>query len=185
MTSQHSDDAPAFTSKDKAVRREATDGGQASVSGVAVTIDRPRHELFAYYRDFANLARFMENVQSIDVIDDKRSHWKVHGPTGSYEWNAVVTQEVDGELIAWKTEPGADVESSGSVRFADANPGRGTVVTATIGYTPPGGIVGKLVAKVTQKEPSIQARRDLRRFKQLMETGEIATSSPPNPQPKS
>ena len=88
------------------------------------------------------------------------------------------------QRIGWRAEE-ADVPNSGWVSFADAGPSRGTVVTAMIAYSPPAGIVGKLVAKVTQQEPAIQARRDLRRFKQLMETGEIATTTPPNREPKS
>ncbi len=178
------DDAPAFTAKDKAERSEAAPHGESSVSGVAVTINRPARELYAYWRDFANLATFMLNIEAIDVIDRERSHWVVKGPNGPYEWDAVVTEDVEGERIGWKAE-NADVANSGRVSFTEAAPGRGTVVTAVIAYDPPGGIVGKLVAKVTQQEPAIQARRDLRRFKQLMETGEIATTTPPNRKPKS
>ncbi len=178
------DDAPAFTSKDKSERAEAAPNGESSVSGVAVTINRPRHELYAYWRDFANLATFMHNIRSIDVLDRNRSHWTVAGPNGDYEWDAVVTEDVDGERIGWKAE-NSDVANSRLVSFADAAPGRGTVVTAVIAYSPPAGIVGQVIAKVTQKEPAIEARRDLRRFKQLMETGEIATTTPPNREPKS
>lgn len=178
------DDAPAFTAKDKAERHEAATNGESSVGGVAVTINRPRHELYAYWRDFGNLATFMQNVEAIDVLDRDRSHWKVAGPNGTYEWDALVTEDIDGERIAW-TAKDTDVPNSGWVSFSDAAPGRGTVVTAVIAYDPPAGIVGKLVAKVTQKEPQIQARRDLRRFKQLMETGEFATTTPPNRAPKS
>lgn len=178
------DDAPAFTSKDSDERGCAAPNGESSVSGVAVTINRPASELYAYWRDFANLATFMLNVERIEVRDRERSHWTVAGPNGSYEWDAIVTEGVAGERIGWKAEHG-DVPNSGWVSFAEAGPGRGTVVTAMIAYSPPAGIVGKLVAKVTQKEPAIQSRRDLRRFKQLMETGEIATTTPPNREPKS
>ena len=89
-------------------------------------------------------------------------------------WDARVTQEEKDRFIAWTSEPGADVPNSGRVEFRDAGE-RGTVVTATIAYDPPGGVIGKVIAKLFQREPAIQARRDLRRFKQLMETGEIAT----------
>ncbi|MEP9401228.1 SRPBCC family protein [Sphingomonas sp. VNH70] len=178
------DDAPAFTSKDRGERGEAAPNGESSVSGVAVTINRSRHELYAYWRDFGNLATFMLNIERIDVLDRSRSHWVVNGPNGAYEWDAVVTEDVEGERIGWKAE-NADVANSGWVSFTEAAPGRGTVVTAAIAYDPPAGILGKLVAKVTQAEPAIQARRDLRRFKQLMETGEIATTTPPNRAPKS
>ena len=119
----------------------------------------------------------MENVERIDVLDAARSHWVVKAPGGrTVEWDARITEEREGEVIAWTTEEGADVANSGRIEFRDAG-ARGTVVVATIAYDPPGGTIGKIVAKLFQREPAIQARRDLRRFKQLMETGEIATSS--------
>ena len=147
------------------------------LSRVQLTINRPRDELFAYWRDFSNLATFMENVERIDLLDSKRSHWVVKAPGGrTVEWDAEVTEESEGKLIAWASQEGADVPNSGRVEFRDAG-ARGTVVTATILYDPPAGTIGKLVAKLFQREPAIQARRDLRRFKQLMETGEIATNA--------
>ena len=176
------DDAPLSASKHTAAAIDAASNsilekrGDAIV-GRAVTINRPRAELFAYFRDFTNLATFMENVERIDVHDAKRSHWVVRAPAGkTVEWDSVVTEESENEYIAWASEPGADIANSGRVDFRDAG-ARGTVVTATLNYAPPGGIVGKLIAKLFQREPAIQARRDLRRFKQLMETGEVATAA--------
>ena len=178
MTDQR-DDAPASTSKRGDAAETTTAGlieGQGySVVGRSVTINRPVSELYAFFRDFKNLPRFMENVVSIDVRDDKLSHWVVKAPAGAtVAWDARVTQEETDRFIAWTSEPGADVPNSGRVEFRDAGE-RGTVVTATIAYDPPGGVIGKVIAKLFQREPAIQARRDLRRFKQLMETGEIAT----------
>ena len=180
-TTDISDDAPLTTSKRSGAVHDATatipDGKGDSMVGRAVTINRPVAELYAYWRDFANLASFMDNVVSITPLDGKRSHWVVKAPAGkTVEWDAVVTEERENALIAWTSEDGADVPNSGRIEFRDAG-ARGTVVTATILYDPPAGIVGKLIAKMFQREPAIQARRDLRRFKQLMETGEIATSS--------
>ena len=175
------DDAPLAASKrDDAVERQTAalpDGKGDSIVARTVTINRPAAELFAYWRDFANLATFMENVVSIDAIDDKRSHWTVRAPAGrTVDWTARVTDEAPDRFIAWTSEDDADVANSGRVDFRDAGV-RGTIVTATIAYDPPGGVVGKVIAKLFQREPAIQARRDLRRFKQLMETGEIATGS--------
>lgn len=175
------DDAPLAASKRKEAAHDATEslieGKGGSIVGRSVTINRPVGELFGYFRDFANLATFMENVESVSAIDPKRSHWVVKAPGGrTVEWDAVVTEEQEDGFIAWASEPGADVANSGRVEFRDAG-ARGTVVTATILYDPPGGAIGKLIAKMFQREPAIQARRDLRRFKQLMETGEIATAS--------
>jgi uncharacterized membrane protein len=175
----HGDDAPPSSwKKGDAIGAMARGGMKGdSIVGRTVTINRPVADVFAYFRDFKNLPAFMENVERIDVHDATRSHWVVKAPAGrTVEWDATVTDEARDSFIAWTSEPGADVANSGRVEFQDAG-ARGTVVTATILYDPPGGIVGKIVAKMFQREPAIQARRDLRRFKQLMETGEIATSA--------
>ncbi|MES2443915.1 MAG: SRPBCC family protein [Pseudomonadota bacterium] len=175
------DDAPLTASKRSDAIDQATDelvepkGG--TLIGRAVTINKPRAELFAFWRDLGNLATFMENIERIDVIDSKRSHWVVKAPAGkTVEWDSVITEERDGEFIAWASEEGADISHSGRIDFRDAG-ARGTVVTSTILYDPPAGMMGKLVAKLFQREPKIQSQRDLRRFKQLMETGEIATAA--------
>ncbi|KQM62668.1 MULTISPECIES: SRPBCC family protein [unclassified Sphingomonas] len=173
------DDAPASARKEGDVDA-LMDIKQAKGKDIvarAVTINRPANELFAYFRDFSNLPAFMENVERIDVLDAERSHWVVKAPAGrTVEWDATITEEVDGRFVAWTSEPGADIANSGCVTFKDAG-ARGTVVTATILYDPSGGLIGKIVAKMFQREPAIQARRDLRRFKQLMETGEVATAA--------
>lgn len=182
MTAElQTDDAPLASSKQdgaaSALRETLGEGRGSVITARAVTINRPVGEVFAYFRDFANLPTFMENVVRIDVIDAVRSHWVVRAPAGrTVEWDATVTDEAENAVIAWASDPGADVANSGRVEFRDAG-ARGTVVTATILYDPPGGVVGKLIAKMFQREPAIQARRDLRRFKQLMETGEIATGA--------
>ncbi|KQU45140.1 cyclase [Sphingomonas sp. Leaf339] len=178
-TKTHGDDAPPSTWKhgDPLAASDIPEREGDSIVGRAVTINRPLAEVFSYFRDFTNLPTFMENVVRIDVIDATRSHWVVSAPAGkTVEWDAVITDEEADRVIAWRSEPGADVVNSGRVEFRDAG-ARGTVVTATIAYDPPAGMVGKLIAKMFQREPAIQARRDLRRFKQLMETGEIATAA--------
>jgi uncharacterized membrane protein len=176
-----SDDAPLTTSKSSAARERAVQAfpetsGEALV-GRTVTINRPRSELYAYWRDFSRLPTFMDNVERVDTLSPTLSHWVVKAPAGkTVEWDAVITEEQEDELIAWSSSEDADVPNSGRIEFRDAGD-RGTIVTVTIVYDPPAGIVGKLIAKMFQSEPAIQARRDLRRFKQLMETGEVATSS--------
>jgi len=181
------DDAPLSTSKRQSTAVDAAtealidkpaQGDADTLIGRTVTINRPRAELFAYWRDFANLATFMENVERIEMLDGNRSHWVVKAPAGkTVEWVSTITEERDGAFITWASEAGADVPNSGRVDFRDAQAGRGTIVTATILYDPPAGAIGRLVARMFQREPAIQARRDLRRFKQLMETGEIATGA--------
>ena len=175
------DDAPPTTSKSQEVRDAGTHDlieakGDALI-GRTVTINRPPAELYAYWRDFSKLPSFMDNVERIDILSDTTSHWVVKAPAGkTVEWDAVITEEKAGELIAWTSAEGADVPNSGRIEFRDAGE-RGTVVTATIAYDAPVGVIGKVIAKLFQREPAIQARRDLRRFKQLMETGEVATAA--------
>nr|WP_315380885.1 SRPBCC family protein [uncultured Sphingomonas sp.] len=176
------DDAPLSTAnKERQAIDEATDGlivqrGDKLVAR-AVTINRPRVELYAFWRDFSNLPPILDNVVRIDVLDRERSHWVVKAPGGStVEWDARITEDREGELIAWASEEGADIPNSGRIEFRDAGQ-RGTVVVATINYDQPFGTLGRVLSRIFQREPKMQAQRDLRRFKQLMETGEIATSS--------
>lgn len=181
------DDGPLSTSKHEAEAADAAterlidppaDGDADTLIGRSVTINRPRSELYAYWRDFTHLPTFMENVETVELLDDRRSRWVVKAPAGkTVEWVAEITEEEESSFIAWASQEGADVPNSGRVDFRDAQGNRGTIVTATILYDPPGGTLGKIVAKLFQREPAIQARRDLRRFKQLMETGEIATGA--------
>lgn len=163
------DDAPITASK--------TIKPDAALSAESVTIGRSPDELFSFWRDVTNLAAFMENIEAIKKIDDKRSRWTVKAPGDqSVSWESVITHEEPGRSISWQSVEGADVDNKGRVEFIDAGQ-RGTVVRAVIAYDPPAGAVGKLVAKLFQREPRIQSRRDLRRLKQLMEAGEIATGA--------
>lgn len=177
MTNPEPMDAPATTARDADIRGQEAGRDESKVSAAVVTINRPADELYAFWRDFSNLPRVMENIESIVTHDAGRSHWVVKAPGGrTVEWDAIVTEDVDGRAIGWQSADGSDVRSSGRVEFAPVE-GRGTVVRAVIAYDPPGGAIAQLLAKLVQREPAIQARRDLRRFKQYMETGEISTSA--------
>ena len=172
-------DARAFP--DAGPETEAND----TIVGRTVTINRPREELYRFWRNFENLPRFMFHIERIEVFDNGRSHWVVKAPAGKQvEWDSVITEDRPNELIAWSTTDDAGVKNSGRIEFRDAPAGRGTEVAATIIYDPPAGSVGKAIAKLFQREPKVQTRQDLRRFKQLMETGEIATSQPPDAAPR-
>jgi uncharacterized membrane protein len=172
---------PAVLRRDLGVEAEKSD----ELVGRTVSINRPRTQLYAFWRDFRNLPLFMENIQSVTVSDDHRSHWTVRAPANqTVEWDAVITADEPNSAIAWTSAEGASVRNSGRIEFRDSSNGRGTVVTATIVYDPPAGALGKVIAKLFQREPNIQARRDLRRFKQLMETGEVATAQPPDAAPR-
>lgn len=151
----------------------------------AVTIGKPPREVYDYFRDFSHLPQFMENVERIEVIDDRRSHWVVKAPRGAdVEWDSTITEDVPGERIAWESEPGADIRNTGSVEFREAPGDRGTEVHATILFEPPGGKLGRAVAALFLKDPAIQLRQDLRRFAMIMETGEVATSKAPAASPR-
>lgn len=181
------DDAPASTSKNPnpAAAALADSFDDDTVVERTVTINRPRQELYAFWRDFRNLPLFMENIASVTIIDDRRSHWVVRAPADTtVEWDSVITEEIPGELIEWRSNDEASVPNTGRIEFRDSTNGRGTLVSATIAYDAPLGAVGKTIAKLFQKEPKIQARHELRRFKQLMETGEVATSQPPFAAPR-
>lgn len=174
-------DAPATTARTSAGQSQAVDKDEGAIVGRTVTINKPRQEVYDFWRDFSNLATVMENVERIDVIDKTRSHWVVKAPGGRMvEWDALVTKDEPGRLIAWESAEGADIVNAGRVEFLDAAPGRGTMVRATITYDPPGGVVGEWIAKLLQREPNVQARGDLRRFKQFMETGEVTSSASPS-----
>ena len=164
------DDAPARSAKGSARR------GRRAVVGRVVTINRPRSELYAYWRDFSNLAGFMEAVESVRAEGQDRHVWTMQVPGGTATLRTAITEEREGELIAWASVEGSDIETTGRVTFTDAPGERGTRVDAEIAYVPPGGEAGRLLAKLLQREPAIQARRELKRFKMLMETGEIATA---------
>ena len=184
-SSQHDaqqDDAPIATAKQSGAA-QGVGAGLADAKGDAlaaktVTINRPRQEIYDFWRDVSNLPRVMDNVVSVERLDERRSRWTVKAPAGgTVEWTSTITEDRPGESIAWASEEGADVPNSGRIEFRDAPGGRGSWVSATILYDPPAGIIGKVIAKMFQREPAIQARRDLRRLKQLMETGEIATAA--------
>ncbi len=119
----------------------------------------------------------MVNVISVQVTDDRHSHWVVPAPGGTtVEWNAEITDDQPNELIAWQTLEGSQVRHTGSVRFLPGPGGRGTVVTVNLHYQPPGGSIGATVASLMGKDPGQQVQEDLRRFKQVMETGEVVLS---------
>lgn len=144
----------------------------------AITVNRSREDVYQAWRDFRNLPRFMENLESVEITGDNRSHWVAQAPAGaSVEWDAIIVDDQPNERISWRSLPGSQVENAGSVRFADAPGERGTEIHVEIRYTPPAGKLGALVAKIFGKDAGQQTASDLRRFKQVMETGEIARSA--------
>jgi uncharacterized membrane protein len=152
--------------------------GQGTKVEQSITIDRPVWEVFQFWRNFENLPRFMDHLESVTVVDEDRSHWVAKAPAGTrVEWDAVIHNEIENELIAWRSLPGADVNNAGSVHFASHEQGNGTTVTVVLSYEPPAGKLGEAVAKLFGEEPSNQVADDLRRLKQVMEAAEPAAAS--------
>ncbi|HWI14268.1 MAG TPA: SRPBCC family protein, partial [Burkholderiales bacterium] len=120
---------------------------------------------------------FMHHLESVQVLDEQRSHWIAKGPAGKrVEWDAEITAERPGEMIAWRSMEGADVYNAGTVEFEARPAGRGTIVRVELEYRPPGGIAGTAFAMLFNRSPEQQIYDDLRRFKQIMEIGEIVRS---------
>ena len=142
----------------------------------SIAINRAPAELYAFWRDFTNLPRFMNNLKSVTDRGNGRSHWVAKGiKGGAVEWDAEIYNERQNELIAWRSLENADVVKAGSVRFEPGTKGHGTYVRVTVNYNPPAGKLGKTILQLLGSEPKQMIKEDLRRFKQLMETGEIAT----------
>ena len=157
---------------------EATGLNQSIRVEKSVTIaNKSPEELYRFWHNFENLPTFMKHLKSVTVIDEKRSHWVATAPLdASVEWDAEIINDQENQLIAWTSVSGAEVDNSGFVRFKPISQGRGTEVKVVIEYNPPGGAVTAAIAKLFGEEPEQQMGDDLRRFKMLMEAGEIATT---------
>lgn len=143
----------------------------------SITVKRPREEVYDFWRDLENLPRFMIHLRSVRMIDQRRSHWIAEGPAGKVvEWDAEIVDDRPGELIAWRSGDGTAVRNSGALRFSDAPGGRGTEVRVELHYEPPAGAAGAAFARLLGEHPEQQVRDDLRRFKQVLETGEVVRS---------
>lgn len=141
-----------------------------------VTVNRPVSELYSFWRNLENLPELMSHLKSVEVKDDRHSHWVANAPLDQkVEWDAVIVKEEPNHLIAWSSVEGAEIENSGFVRFQPATGDRGTEVKVVMEYKPPGGTLGAAIAKLFGEEPEQQIGNALNRFKQLMEAGEIAT----------
>jgi len=143
----------------------------------AVTVDQPRETVYRFWRSLEKLPLFMKHLESVIETDATHSRWTSNGPAGKkMVWDAEIHNEIEKELIAWRSLAGADVDNAGSVTFKDAPGGRGTEIRVLLQYNPPGGVAGAYFAKLFGEEPSQQIEADLGRLKQYLETGEIATT---------
>jgi uncharacterized membrane protein len=143
----------------------------------ALTIRQPVEVVYGFWRDFANLPSFMNHLASVEVTGNGRSHWTANAPAGrTVEWDAELVADKPNERIAWRSLEGSQVPNSGAVWFTPAPGGRGTEVRVELTYDPPGGALGKVVAKLFGEEPQQQVTDDLRRLKQVLETGQVVLS---------
>lgn len=141
----------------------------------SVAIDRTPQELYGMWRDLKNLPLFMSNLESVKELDSRRSHWVARGLNGiRVKWDAEIYNEKPGELLAWRSLDG-DIANAGSVRFMPGPEGHGTYVQVTMNYSPPLGTAGDAIGHLFGADPARLIKEDLRRFKQIAETGEVAT----------
>lgn len=137
-----------------------------------IVLRRARGDVYRFWRDFENLPRFMEHLEAVTMLDERRSHWVAKGPAGSrVEWDAEIHNEIPNELIAWRTLGGSEVANAGSVHFTPTETGD-TEVRVVLRYDPPAGRIGAAIARLFGEDPSRQVAEDLRRLKQVVEMGE-------------
>lgn len=156
------------------------DGEKTTRVEASLTLDRPADEAYALWRDVTQAPRYMHRILSVDPLGGDRSRWMAEGVRGrTVEWISQITEDVPGRRIAWESLPGSDLPNRGSVEFtAGTRPGE-TVVRHVLEFDPPGGVVGQAIAGALQELPQEMVKNDLRRFKALLETGEIFDGSAP------
>jgi uncharacterized membrane protein len=154
--------------------RVALSGSRGMHVREAIRLEVPRAELYEFWRKLENLPRFMTHLRSVTDLGGGRSHWVAAGPAdAAVEWDAEIVNEVENELIGWRSLAGSDIATAGSVRFSTVRQGRSTQVSVHLQYAAPGGRAGRLLALVLGRDPAHMIREDLRRLKQLLEAGEI------------
>ena len=142
-----------------------------------ITVNKPAAEVYRFWRHLENHPRFMQHIESVVSTNGKRSHWVAKAPLPvPIEWDADIVAERENAMLSWRSLPGADVENAGTVRFRELPNGRGTEVRVRLEYAPPGGVVGVTVANLFKTLTEQQLKEDLRRFKQIIETGETPTA---------
>ena len=158
--------------------RAIDDSGDAIRVRKSVNVNQSPEACYRFWRDFGHFPQFMRHVDEIRMLDATRSHWKVRAPLGRHvEWTAELASDVPSQQLGWRTLPGAEIDHAGVVRFVPAVGDRGTTVEVDLSYRAPLGKAGSRIAKLFGEEPSQQIEDDLRRFKQLIETGEIPTTT--------
>ena len=167
----------AVTTLDVICAMQLSNGKQGIHASASCVVNRPLEEVYNFWRDFQNLPRFMRHLESVENIGEGRTRWKAKGPAGiDVEWEAMIVADVPGEVITWRSLENSDVDNAGAVRFEQAAGGRGTIVRVNFEYQPLAGVLGAAVARLFGEEPNQQLDDDLRRFKQVLEVGEVVVS---------
>jgi uncharacterized membrane protein len=167
----------AVTALDVICAMQLSNGNHGIHASASCVVNRPLEEVYHFWRDFQNLPRFMRHLESVTDIGEGRSRWKAKGPAGmDVEWEAMIVADVPGEVITWRSLENSDVDNAGAVRFEQAPGGRGTIVKVNFEYKPIAGVIGAGIAKLLGEEPNHQLDDDLRRFKQVLEVGEVVVS---------
>ena len=167
----------AVTALDVICARQLSNGTHGIHAKGTCIVNQSPEEVYAFWRNFQNLPRFMRHLESVTELGEGRSHWVAKGPAGmSVEWDATIVADVPGEVITWRSLENSDVDNAGAVRFERAPGNRGTIIKVNLEYNPIGGAIGSTVAKLFGEEPEQQLNDDLRRFKQVMEVGEVVVS---------
>jgi uncharacterized membrane protein len=167
----------AVTALDLICARQLSNGTKGIHARASCVVNLNPDEVYQFWRRFENLPRFMKHLESVEETLEGRSRWVAKGPAGTtVEWEAIIVADEPGRVITWRSLEGSDVDNAGAVRFEAAPGGRGTIVKVNIQYNPPGGVIGKTVAQLFGEEPEQQLNDDLRRFKQMLEVGEVVVS---------
>ncbi|HEU4691481.1 MAG TPA: SRPBCC family protein [Vicinamibacterales bacterium] len=141
----------------------------------SIRLEQPIAEVYRFWRSLENLPRFMTHLRCVTDLGNGRSHWEANGPAHvKVEWDAEIINDVGNSVIGWKSLPGSDVVTAGSVNFSTVRAGRSTQVSVHLQYSPPAGRAGALLASIFGRNPASMIREDLRRLKQLLEAGEVA-----------
>lgn len=169
--------------RDRAARlRQALAGERGFKVREAIRLEKPLSDVYQFWRTLENLPLFMAHLERVTDLGGDRSRWVARGPAGvRVEWDAEIINDVENQVIAWRSLPGAEVDSAGSVNFDAMRAGQCTQVTVSLQYAPPAGRAGKWVATLMGREPSQLIREDLRRLKQQLEAGEMPRASATEP----
>jgi uncharacterized membrane protein len=154
---------------------EAAEGAGSEIHvSRSINVNAEPDEVFRFWRRLENLPRFMQHLESVQQLDDRRSRWCAIGPAGlRVEWDAEIVREEPGRELAWQSLPGSTVSNRGVVTFRPGSGGHGTELDVRMEYRPPGGRIGAAIARMFGEEPQQQIDDDLQRLRRMIDAGEL------------